>query len=167
VTKYVRPAGLIAVHQRPVVCLARLGIPGQMRCAAAPNWSDQMKLAAIALGLAVTFVPVSGFAHGEPPPASHGGLMQEAGEMYLELVVKGADVTVYILDETRKPVPGTQATGIATVLVDGKSHKVDLKAAEGNSLHGILPVEATGRVVATVALKVGGRTASARFMPAA
>ncbi len=87
-----------------------------------------MKLAATALGLALALVPVLGFAHGEPPPASHGGLVQEAGEMYLELVVKGTDVTVYILDEARKPVPGAQATGTATVLVDGKSHKIDLKA---------------------------------------
>jgi hypothetical protein len=126
-----------------------------------------MKLAATALGLALALVPVLGFAHGEPPPASHGGLVQEAGEMYLELVVKGTDVTVYILDEARKPVPGTQATGTATVLVDGKSHKIDLKASEGNSMHGTLPVEASGRVVATVALKVGGKTTSARFMPAA
>jgi ABC-type glycerol-3-phosphate transport system substrate-binding protein len=126
-----------------------------------------MRLTATALGLALAFAPVSSFAHGELPPASHGGLMQEAGEMYLELVVKGADVTVYVLDEARKPVPGTQASGTATILVDGKSHKVELKAAEGNSLHAVLPVEATGRVVATVSLKVGGRTASARFMPTA
>ena len=126
-----------------------------------------MRLAATALGLALAFAPVSGFAHGKLPPASHGGLVQEAGEMYLELVVKDADVTVYVLDEARKPVPGTQASGTATVLVDGKSHKVELKAAEGNSLHAVLPVEATGRVVATVSLKVGGRTASARFMPTA
>ena len=126
-----------------------------------------MRLAATALGLALALAPVSGFAHGELPPASHGGLVQEAGEMYLELVVRGTDVTVYVLDEARKPVPGTQATGTATVLVGGKSHKVELKAAEGNSLHGVLPVEAAGRVIATVALKVGGRTASARFMPSA
>ena len=126
-----------------------------------------MRLAATALGLALAFAPVPGFAHGELPLASHGGLVQEAGEMYLELVVKGADVTVYVLDEARKPVPGTQASGTATILVDGKSHKVELKAAEGNSLHAVLPVQAAGRVVATVSLKVGGRTASARFMPTA
>lgn len=126
-----------------------------------------MKFAATALGLALALAPVASFAHGEPPPASHGGMVQEAGEMYLELVVKGADVTVYVLDEARKPVPGTQATGTATILVDGKAHKIELKAAEGNSLHGTLPIAASGKLVATVALKVGGRTASARFMPTA
>ena len=126
-----------------------------------------MKLAATALALALALAPVAGFAHGEPPPASHGGMVQEAGEMYLELVVKGADVTVYVLDQARKQVPGTQATGTATILVDGKAHKVELKAAEGNSLHGTLPVTVSGKVVATVALKVGDKTASARFTPAA
>jgi hypothetical protein len=126
-----------------------------------------MRLAATAFGLTLALAPVSGFAHGELPLASHGGVMQEAGEMYLELVVKGNDVDVYVLDEARKPLPGAQATGTATVLVDGKSHKVELKAAEGNRLHGTLPVEASGRIVATVVLKVGGKTASARFMPAA
>lgn len=126
-----------------------------------------MRLVATALGLALAMAPVSGFAHGELPIASHGGVVQEAGEMYLELVVKGTDVVVYVLDEARKPVPGAQASGTATILVDGKSHKVELKPAEGNSLRGTLPVEATGKVVATVALKVGGKTASARFMPAA
>ncbi len=126
-----------------------------------------MRLAATALGLALALVPISGFAHGELPMASHGGIMQEAGEMYLELVVKGTDVTVYMLDEARKPMPGAQATGTATILVDGKTHKVELKAAEGNSLHGTLPVEVGGKVVATVALKIGGKTESARFMPAA
>jgi len=126
-----------------------------------------MRLAATALGLALALAPVSGFAHGELPQASHGGMVQEAGEIYLELVVKGTDVTVYVLDQARKPVPGAQVTGTATVLVDGKSHKVELKAAEGNSVHGTLPVEANGRVVATVALKVAGKTASARFLPTA
>lgn len=126
-----------------------------------------MRLVATALGLALAMAPVSGFAHGELPIASHGGVVQEAGEIYLELVVKGTDVVVYVLDEARKPVPGAQASGTATILVDGKSHKVELKPAEGNSLRGTLPVEATGKVVATVALKVGGKTASARFMPAA
>ena len=90
-----------------------------------------MKLVAAALGLTLALAPVAGSAHGEPPPASHGGMVQEAGEMYLELVVQGAEVTVYVLDEARKPVPGTQATGTATILVDGKTHKVELKAAEG------------------------------------
>ena len=67
-----------------------------------------MRLAATAFGLALALAPVSGFAHGELPVASHGGVMQEAGEMYLELVVRGNDVNVYVLDEARKPVPGAR-----------------------------------------------------------
>lgn len=126
-----------------------------------------MKLAAASLMLALTLAPVPVFAHGEPPAAAHGGLVQEAGEMYLELVVRGSDVTVYVLDQERKPVPASQISGTATVLAGGKSHKVELSAAEANSVRGTLPIPASGRIVATVALKIGGKSASARFMPAA
>lgn len=126
-----------------------------------------MRLAATALVFALALAPGSGLAHGELPAALHGGLVQEASEMYLELVVKGSDVTVWVLSEDRKPVPAAQISGTATVLVGGKSHKVELDAAEANSVRGKLPVEAKGRVVATVALKVGAKAASARFMPAA
>ncbi len=126
-----------------------------------------MKLAAASLMLALALATAPVFAHGEPPAAAHGGLVQEAGEMYLELVVRGSDVTVYVLDQERKPVPASQISGTATVLAGGKSHKVELSAAEANSVQGKLPVAATGKVVATVALKVGGKPASARFAGAA
>ncbi len=126
-----------------------------------------MKLAAVSLMLALALAPVPVLVHGEPPAAAHGGLVQEAGEMYLELVVRGSDVTVYVLDQERKPVPASQISGTATVLAGGKSHKVELSAAEANSVRGTLPVPASGRIVATVALKIGGKSASARFMPAA
>jgi hypothetical protein len=89
--------------------------------------------------------------------------VQEAQELWLELVVKDTDVTVYILDEMRKPVPAVQVSGTATVLVGGKSYKVTLSPSGANSVQGKLPVAATGQVVATVSLKVGGKAASARF----
>ena len=126
-----------------------------------------MRLSAAPLILALALTPVYGFAHGEAPAAAHGGVVQEAGEMWLELVVNGDNVTVYVLNEGQKPMPAAQMSGTATVLVNGKGHKVELTPAEGNSLHGTLPVKATGRMVATVSIKAGGKTASARFMPSA
>lgn len=123
-----------------------------------------MRLTAACLMLALTLAPAAGFAHGEPPQAAHGGLMQEAQEIWLELVVRNSYVTVYVLDEEKKPVPASQVSGTATVLTGGKSYKVELAAAGDNSVQGKLPVAATGRIVATVALKVGGKPASARFM---
>ncbi|MEL6065204.1 adenylosuccinate synthase [Methylobacterium sp. DCY52] len=122
-----------------------------------------MRRFAAPLLLALTLAPNAVWAHGEAPRATHGGLMQEAQELWVELVVKGADVAVYVLDHTGKPVPATQISGTATVLVGGQSHKVALSAAGEDSVQGKLPAPVTGNVVATVALKVDGKAVSARF----
>jgi len=126
-----------------------------------------MRLTTIFLMLALALAPGALFAHGEAPQAAHGGMMQEAHEMWLELVVRDKDVTLYVLDEAKKPVPSAQVSGTVTVLAGGKAHKVALSPAEGNSLHGELPVGATGRVAATVSLKIDGKAMSARFTPSA
>lgn len=126
-----------------------------------------MRFAATYLIVALALAPGVAWAHGEAPPASHGGTMQEAHEMWLELVVRNKDVTLYVLDEAKRPVPATEVSGTVTVLAGGKMHKVELSPAQGNSLHGELPVEVTGRVVATASLKVTGKPVSARFMPGA
>lgn len=126
-----------------------------------------MRLTASYLTLALALAPSAVFAHGEAPPASHGGLMQEAHEMWLELVVRNKDVMLYVLDEAKKPVSASQVSGTVTVLADGKMHKVELSPAEGNSLHGELPVASSGRVFATASLKISGKAVSARFTPSA
>ena len=111
-------------------------------------------------------LPSVAFAHGDPPKAKHGGLMQESQELWLELVVKDTEVRVYVLDEKQQPVAPAQVSGTATVLVSGTSYKVDLNSAASNAegVEGKLPVPATGRLVATVALKIGAKSISARFM---
>ncbi len=126
-----------------------------------------MRSTATYLLLALALAPTAAFAHGEAPPASHGGMIQEAHEMWLELVVRNKDVTLYVLDEAKKPVPASQVSGTVTVLADGKMQKVELSPAEGNSLHGELPIGPSGRVVATASLKIAGKAVSARFTPAA
>ena len=121
-----------------------------------------MKLATAAMVLAL-ITPAVVFAHGERPQAAHGGEIQDAQGVWVELVVKASDVTVYVMSEDHKPIPATQVTGTATVLVDGKTYKVELSPAAANSVRGSLPVAATGKIVASVSLKVGGKPASARF----
>lgn len=126
-----------------------------------------MRLTTTVMMLALALAPGAAFAHGEAPPATHGGTIQEAHEMWLELVVRDKEVTIYVLDEAKKPVPSAQVSGTVTVLAGGKMYKVALSPAEGNSLHGELPAPATGRVAATVSLKVDGKAMSARFTPSA
>lgn len=123
-----------------------------------------MKLVAVSLIAALAIATGPASAHGDRPQAAHGGEVQDAQGVWVELVVRGADVTVYVVSEDHKPVPAQQISGTATVLVDGKSYKVELSPGEANSVQGKLPVAATGKLVATVALKVGGKPASARFM---
>lgn len=125
-----------------------------------------MRRFAVPLLLALAMTPGAVSAHGEAPRAAHGGLVQEAQELWVELVVKGTDVAVYVVDEARKPVPATQISGTATVLVGGQSYKVELSASGGDGVHGRLPAPVTGSVVAVVALKVGGKPVSARFTKA-
>jgi tellurite resistance-related uncharacterized protein len=126
-----------------------------------------MKLVAATLMMALATAPIPVFAHGERPQPAHGGDMQDAQGVWVELLVRGSDVTVYVVSEDHKPIPAQQISGTATVLIDGKSYKVDLSPGEANSVQGKLPIPATGKLVATVALKVGGKSASARFMGAA
>lgn len=108
--------------------------------------------------------PINAFAHGEAPKPKHGGIVQEVQEIWLELVVKENDVRVYVSDEAQKPIPASAVSGAATVLINGKSYKVELTPTRDESVDGKLPVAATGRLVATVSLKVGGKSVSARFV---
>jgi hypothetical protein len=86
-------------------------------------------LAAVALAASLVLSPFVALAHGDPPQAAHGGQMQEAHENWVELVVTGTQVTLYLLDEGRKPVPASQVSGTASVLVEGKIYKVQLARA--------------------------------------
>lgn len=84
-----------------------------------------MKLTAVTMVLALVLAPAVTFAHGEQPQAAHGGEVQDAQGVWVELVVKASNVTVYVLAEDQKPVPAAQIEGTATVLVGGgKTHKV-------------------------------------------
>lgn len=126
-----------------------------------------MKLVAASFMMALALAPVPVLAHGERPQPTHGGDMQDAQGFWVELVVKGSDVAVYVLTEDHKPISAQQISGTATVLVDGKGYKVELSVGDANSVRGKLPIPAAGKLVATVALKVGGKSASARFSGAA
>ena len=117
----------------------------------------------LALAGALLLGPCAAFAHGQAPQATHGGQVQEAHENWVELVVRGADVKLYVLDEARKPVPASRISGTATVLVGGKPYKVQLDAAGGDALQATLPVAATGKTIATVSLKIDDQPATARF----
>ncbi len=118
-------------------------------------------LAAFAASL--LFSTTATLTHGRPPPATHGGQMQEAHENWVELVVSSTQVRLFVLDEARNPVPASQVSGTASMLMGGTIYKVELVSGSENSLEGQLPTAALGATAATVSLRIRGQPASARF----
>jgi hypothetical protein len=108
--------------------------------------------------------PIAAYAHGTPPAAAHGGqVAEDSSENWVELVIKGDRLDVYVLDEAKAPVPSAKLTGKATVLVGGKSQSVTLVPGDANSLTGKLDPAATGKVTAVLSLSVGGKSTQARI----
>ena len=118
---------------------------------------------AFALLISPVLAPRLAQAHGPTPAAAHGGQVQEAAEHWVELVVRGDQVTVYVNEPDNKPLSAKEWTGKATVLVGGKTEAVTLTPAEGNSATGRLAAPASGRVTAVLQLTIDGKPAQARF----
>ena len=126
-----------------------------------------MKLTTFAAALGLLLAPVTAFAHGTPPTPAHGGqVAEDSAEHWVELVIGGDTLTVWVLDEGKKPVPAAQLGGKATVLVSGKPQAVVLAPGDANSLTGKLPAAATGKTTTVLSLTVSGKAAQARFASA-
>ena len=126
-----------------------------------------MKLHALAATLTLLLPPAAAFAHGAPPAPAHGGqIAEDSAEHWIELVIAGDTLTVWVLDEDKKPVPATKLGGKATVLVAGKSQAVVLAPGDANSLTGKLPAPAAGKTTTVLSLTVSGKPAQARFASA-
>lgn len=122
-----------------------------------------MRAQVYAIAFVLLMSPVVTRAHGSMPAAAHGGQVQEAAEHWVELVVRGDLVTVYVNEQDNKPRSAREWTGKATVLVGGKTEAVALTPAEGNSATAKLAAPATGRVTAVLRLTIDGKPAQARF----
>jgi len=122
----------------------------------------------LALAAFLAVAPAAAFAHGTPPaPAHDGQVAEDSAEHWVELVLQDGTLTAYVLDENKAPVPATQLSGKATVLVGGKPQAVALKPGEGNSLTGKLTGPAPGQPGTVVlSLTVSGKPAQARFAAA-
>jgi len=68
-------------------------------------------------------------------------------------VVRGAEVTLYVLDEQERPVDASRFTDLATVLARGNEQRqVELRPAGDNRLTGRVDFPVDGRFRATIAL---------------
>lgn len=70
------------------------------------------------------------YGHGTPM-ARHGGVIQAVGETWLELVVKGDKIELYLEDDG-DPMPSAGVSG--TVSVAGKPGELTLSPAGDNKL---------------------------------
>jgi hypothetical protein len=125
-----------------------------------------MSFRMLVLAMSLSLSPLAAFAHGQPPAAAHGGQVQEASENWIELVLSGDQVTVYVNDEHNMPVPSAKLVGKATVLAGGQKADVVLSPAEGNSLTGKLPAAVSGKATTVIALTIAGKATTVRFVNA-
>ena len=113
---------------------------------------------------------IPAFAHSDSKwtKGPQGGHIVDAGggKQHWELVAKGNELTLYVLDANEKPVNIDGGSAKGEVLIGGKTHKVDFKPAGGNAL------KATGEFTAAKGMKVivktdkiGGQSFQARLAP--
>lgn len=102
-------------------------------------------------------------AHSHTAP--NGGQIQNIGAYEGELVVKGSEVTLYVVDEKEKKVDTAPLSATATVLAKGKEQKVvEMKPAGDNKLVGKIDFPVEGKFRATVTLRgAAGEAGRARF----
>ena len=120
-----------------------------------------MKRAALSsIGFALLSMPA--LAHDAN--GVHGGRLVDAGDYHVELVTKGTDVDVYVLDHDNKPVPTAGYKAIAILSAVGKSVRIVLTPADASKLTGksetALPSAPKGVVQIT---PPNGKTVQAKF----
>ena len=119
----------------------------------------------LSLGLAAT-----AFAHSDSKwtKGPQGGHIVDAGggKQHWELVAKGNELTLYVLDADEKPIAVDGGSAKGQVLLKGQTINVDFKPAGGNAL------TATGEFTAAKGMKVivktdkvGGQSFQARLAP--
>jgi hypothetical protein len=112
----------------------------------------------------------SAFAHSDSKwtKGPQGGHMVDAGggKQHWELVAKGSELVLHVLDANEKPINVDGSSAKGQVLLGGKSYNVDFKPAGGNTLKASGEFNATkGMRVIVKADKVGGQSFQARLAP--
>jgi hypothetical protein len=105
----------------------------------------------------LTFGAHALWAQGAVHP-HHGGQAVRIGKYEVELIVIGADLTLYVLDEKDAEVDSAGWNASAVVLARGNQQKtVEFKPAGEHKLTGKVDFQIDGKFRATVTLKIGSR----------
>lgn len=103
--------------------------------------------------MVLALATASGYAvaHGTPV-AHHGGIVQAVGETWLELVVKGDQVELYLQDDG-DDMPSAEVTGKVALVTAAGKQEFALKPAGGNKLEAKAPGAAkAGKVSALLTM---------------
>ena len=121
------------------------------------------RFATIALSLVLMTGSIA-LAH-EAAKGRNGGLRVDAGAYHAELLVDGTtSVVVFISDADDKPIPAKDFKANAILVIDGKSQRFPLTAAEGSKLVGTAPAPVKPGVKGAIQLTApDGATAQAKF----
>lgn len=128
------------------------------------SFTNRIAFLALVAGLS-GMVAVSAVAQGHSHASPNGGQIQKIGSYEGELVLKGSDVTLYVVDGDEKKVDAAPLSATATVLAKGNVQKtVELKPAGDNRLTGKVDFPIEGKFRATVALRTpSGEAGKARY----
>jgi len=117
----------------------------------------------LAVAVLAAGVALSGqvFAHGAK--ASHGGIVQAAGDLSFELVARDGGATIHV-DDHGKDKPTQGATGILTVLKGTARTELPLQSGGGNTLvvKGAAKLAPGSKAVASITF-ADRKTVSVRF----
>jgi nitrogen fixation protein FixH len=123
------------------------------------------RITAFAFVAALFTAAPAALAQGHSHAAPNGGQIQKMGAYEGELVVKGSEVILYVVDSAEKKVDSAPLTATATVLAKGNEQKaVEMRPAGENKLSGKVDFPVEGKFRATVSLKTAsGEAGKARF----
>lgn len=125
------------------------------------RWSFRTALVAVAFLGTAAACQAQGHSHAAP----NGGQIKDIGPYEAELVAKGPELLLYLVDEQEKKIDASKFSATAVVLAKGNEQKtVELTPSGDNRLSGRMDFTVDGKVRATVTLKSpSGEAGKGRF----
>jgi hypothetical protein len=120
------------------------------------------KFIGVLLMCSASLVLGSAYGHGAPSP-NHGGIVQAVGETWLELVVKGGNVELYVEDDG-EPMDSAALSGQVTIVNGARKTEFALKPAGGNKLEAKGATAAKGARVVTLLVLADKTRVPATFL---
>jgi hypothetical protein len=120
------------------------------------------------LALLIAVSATAGLAQTPPKKGANGGQLAISHGHPIEFVLKGQELTFYVIDDDGSPLPTRDIQGRATVQDGGKTTTVTLQPAVPNMMVGKVeaPLGPKARVVfsATFRQKAHSHTLTARYV---